>query len=172
MYDDKTNELQTIDNDISLGQHDVRIISGSTLPSNKMAEYNMYLEAYKLGLVDDVEVLKKTEIYDKEGVLQRKGMMSKMQSYIQQLEGQIKELSGDLQTADREAVHAKKQVITEKFKTDLKEISSDAKYKERVKLGELEKVIDKADVRAEAALAVQKANKGSSSKNRSAQNKQ
>ena len=32
LYDDKTNELQTIDNDISLGQHDVRIISGSTLP--------------------------------------------------------------------------------------------------------------------------------------------
>ena len=132
----------------------------------------MYLEAYKLGLVDDVEVLKKTEIYDKEGVLQRKGMMSKMQSYIQQLEGQIKELSGDLQTADREAVHAKKQVITEKFKTDLKEISSDVKFKERVKLGELEKVIDKADVRAEAALAIQKANKGSSSKEGSAQNKQ
>ena len=37
LYDDKSNELQTIENDISLGQHDVRIISGSTLPSNKMA---------------------------------------------------------------------------------------------------------------------------------------
>jgi hypothetical protein len=172
LYDDKSNELQTIENDISLGQHDVRIISGSTLPSNKVAEYNMYLEAYKLGLVDDVEVLKKTEIYDKEGVLQRKGMMAKMQSYIQQLEGQVKELTGDLQTADREAVHAKKQVITEKFKTDLNEIASDAKYKERVKINQLEGVIDKADVRAEAALAVQKANKGSSSKRGSAQNKQ
>jgi len=172
LYDDKSNELQTIENDISLGQHDVRIISGSTLPSNKMAEYNMYLEAYKLGLVDDVEVLKKTEIYDKEGVLQRKGMMAKMQSYIQQLEGQIKELTGDLQTADREAVHAKKQVITEKFKTDLNEIVSEAKYKERVKINKLEGVIDKADVRAEASLAVQKANKGSSSKKGSAQGKQ
>lgn len=172
LYDDKTNELQTIDNDISLGQHDVRIISGSTLPSNKIAEYNMYLDAYKLGLIDDVEVLKKTEIYDKEGVLQRKGMMAKMQSHIQQLEGQVKELTGDLQTADREAVHAKKQVITEKFKTDLNEIASDAKYKERVKINQLESVIDKADVRAEAVLAVQKANKGSSSKKGSAQNKQ
>jgi len=172
LYDDKSNELQAIENDISLGQHDVRIISGSTLPSNKVAEYNMYLEAYKLGLVDDVEVLKKTEIYDKEGVLQRKGMMAKMQSYIQQLEGQIKELTGDLQTADREAVHAKKQVITEKFKTDLNEIVSEAKYKERVKINKLEGVIDKADVRAEASLAVQKANKGSSSKKGSAQGKQ
>ena len=172
LYDDKSNELQTIENDISLGQHDVRIISGSTLPSNKMAEYQMYLEAYKLGLVDDVEVLKKTEIYDKEGVLKRKGMMAKMQSHIQQLEGQIKELTGDLQTADREAVHAKKQVITEKFKTDLNEIVSEAKYKERVKINKLEGVIDKADVRAEASLAVQKANKGSSSKKGSAQRKQ
>ena len=172
LYDDKSNELMQIENDISLGQHDVRIISGSTLPSNKVAEYNMYLEAYKLGLVDDVEVLKKTEIYDKEGVLQRKGMMAKMQSHIQQLEGQIKELTGDLQTADREAVHAKKQVITEKFKTDLNEIASEAKYKERVKLSKLEGVIDKADVRAEAALVVQKANKGSSSKKGSAQRKQ
>jgi len=169
LYDDKSNELMQIENDISLGQHDVRIISGSTLPSNKVAEYNMYLEAYKLGLVDDVEVLKKTEIYDKEGVLQRKGMMAKMQSYIQQLEGQVKELSGDLQTADREAVHAKKQVITEKFKSDLNEVMSEAKNKERVKLGQLENVIDKADVRAEAALAIQKANKGSSSKKGNAQ---
>jgi len=169
LYDDKSNELMQIENDISLGQHDVRIISGSTLPSNKVAEYNMYLEAYKLGLVDDVEVLKKTEIYDKEGVLQRKGMMAKMQSYIQQLEGQVKELSGDLQTADREAVHAKKQVITEKFKSDLNEVMSEVKNKERVKLGQLENVIDKADVRAEAALAIQKANKGSSSKKGNAQ---
>ena len=169
LYDDKSNELMQIENDISLGQHDVRIISGSTLPSNKVAEYNMYLEAYKLGLVDDVEVLKKTEIYDKEGVLQRKGMMAQMQSYIQQLEGQVKELSGDLQTADREAVHAKKQVITEKFKSDLNEVMSEVKNKERVKLGQLENVIDKADVRAEAALAIQKANKGSSSKKGNAQ---
>tara|TARA_R100001198_G_scaffold86300_1_gene60932 strand:- start:1579 stop:2859 length:1281 start_codon:yes stop_codon:yes gene_type:complete len=30
VYDDKTNELMSIDNDISLGQHDIRIVSGST----------------------------------------------------------------------------------------------------------------------------------------------
>ena len=171
LYDDKTNELTAIDNDISIGQHDVRIISGSTLPSNKVAEYEMYLEAYKLNLVDDVEVLKKTEIFDKEGVLTRKGMMAKMQSYIQQLEGQVKELKGDLQTADREAVHAKKQVITEKFKSDLNEVVSEAKFKERAKINQLEGVIDKAQVRAEAALKVDKANKGSSSKKGSAQAK-
>ena len=138
----------TIENDIALGQHDIRIISGSTLPSNRMAEYNMYLDAYKLGLVDDVEVLKKTEIYDKEGVLQRKGAMSQMQGYIQQLEEQVKKLSGDLQTSEREAVNARKQTITQKFKTGLDSVLSDIKDKERKNLNKLENVIDKADLQA------------------------
>ena len=172
MYDDKTKELVAIDNDISLGQHDVRIISGSTLPSNKVAEYEMYLEAYKLNLVDDVEVLKKTEIFDKEGVLNRKGMKAQMQAYISQLEKQVKDLSGDLQTADREAVHAKKQVITEKFKTDLNRAVAQQRQKEQNRVNQLESVIDKASVRAEAELKVQKANKGSSSNKGNAQSKQ
>ena len=142
LYDDKSNALLTIENDIQLGQHDIRIISGSTLPSNKVSEYNMYLDAYKLGLVDDVEVLKKTEIFDKEGVLQRKGRMAQMQSYIAQLENQVKKLSGDLQTADREMVSARKRAETEKFKTKLDEVVNQKKLKEERKLMELDRAID------------------------------
>jgi len=133
LYDDKTNEIASIDNDLSIGQHDVRIISGSTLPSNKVAEYNMYLEAYKLGLVDDVEVLKKSEIFDKEGVLQRKSQMAQMQQYIGQLENQVKKLSGDLQTSERETVGARKRVETEKFKSQLNKVLVDAENKQTKK---------------------------------------
>ena len=142
LYDDKTQEFVAIQNDLTLGQHDIRIISGSTLPSNKVAEYNMYLEAYKLGLVDDVEVLKKSEIFDKEGVLQRKSVISQMQQYIGQLESQVKKLSGDLQTAERETVGARKRVETEKFKTQLNEILQMEKTKESKKLLELGAAID------------------------------
>jgi hypothetical protein len=148
MYDDKTNELTTIENDITLGQHDIRIVSGSTLPSNRMAEYNMYLDAYKLGLVDDVEVLKKTEIYDKEGVLQRKGAMQQMQGYIKQLESEVKKLSGDLQTSEREMINARKQTITQKFKTNLDTALNQIKDKERKNLNKMENVIDKADLQS------------------------
>ena len=142
LYDDTQNELATIQNDISLGQHDVRIISGSTLPSNKVAEYNMYLDAYKLGLVDDVEVLKKSEIFDKEGVLQRKSQIAQMQQYISQLENQVKELSGDLQTARRESVGARQRVETEKFKTSLNEVLQSAKSKETDKINEMGHMAD------------------------------
>ena len=143
MYDDKSDALLAIENDIQLGQHDIRIISGSTLPSNKVSEYNMYLDAYKLGLVDDVEVLKKTEIFDKEGVLQRKGRMAQMQSYITQLENQVKKLSGDLQTSEREQVSARKRTEVEKFKSNLNEISTATKLKERQKVMELGNLVDR-----------------------------
>jgi hypothetical protein len=142
LYDDKRLEIMSIENDISLGQHDIRVISGSTLPSNKQVEYNTYLEAYKLGLVDDVEVLKKTEIFDKEGVLQRKGRMAQMQSYIAQLENQVKKLSGDLQTSEREMVSSRKRTEVEKFKTRLNEVIQDTKVKEKGKLQDLGRAID------------------------------
>ena len=148
LYDDKSQAIGAVENDITIGQHDIRIISGSTLPSNKVAEYNMYLDAYKLGLVDDVEVLKKTEIYDKEGVLQRKGAMQQMQGYIKQLESEVKKLSGDLQTSEREMINARKQTITQKFKSNLDTALNQIKDKERKNLNKMENIIDKADLQS------------------------
>ena len=142
MYDNKQQEINAIVNDITIGHYDVRIISGSTLPSNRVAEYNMYLEAFKMNLVDDVEVLKKTEIFDKEGVLKRKGQMAQLQSYVKQLEEQIKKLSGDLQTSERETVNSRKRVETEKFKTKLHEITNDTKFKNKVQVDNLKRIVD------------------------------
>ena len=102
----------------------------------------MYLEAFKMNLVDDVEVLKKTEIFDKQGVLQRKGQMSQLQSYVQQLEAQVKKLSGDLQTAEREAVSSRKRTETEKFKSRLNEIQNDTKFKTKVQVDNLKRIVD------------------------------
>jgi len=142
MYDNKQQEINAIVNDITIGHYDVRIISGSTLPSNRVAEYNMYLEAFKMNLVDDVEVLKKTEIFDKEGVLKRKGQMAQLQSYVKQLEEQVKKLSGDLQTSERETVNSRKRVETEKFKTKLHEITNDTKFKNKVQVDNLKRIVD------------------------------
>jgi len=161
LYDDKSQAIAAVENDITIGQHDIRIISGSTLPSNKVAEYNMYLDAYKLGLVDDVEVLKKSEIFDKEGVLQRKGQMAQMQNYISQLENQVKKLSGDLQTSEREGVSARKRTEVEKFKSDLKEFNASSKVKEKEKVMQLGNL---ADQMAQSLEAEKKNNSGSERK--------
>ena len=132
LYDDKTKELVKIENDITAGQFDVRVVSGSTMPNNKHAEYQMYLEAYQLGLIDRTEALKKTEIFDKEGVLQRTGEVQQMQGIIKQLQDQIKILSGDLQTAQRESMSDRKRVEVQKFKTDLNKVVTGAKAQQKV----------------------------------------
>ena len=132
LYDDKTKELVKIENDITSGQFDVRIISGSTMPNNKHAEYQMYLEAYQLGLIDRTEALKKTEIFDKEGVLQRTGEVQQMQGIIKQLQDQIKILSGDLQTAQRESMSDRKRVEVQKFKSELDKVVTGTKAQQKV----------------------------------------
>ena len=132
LYDDKTKELVKIENDITSGQFDVRVVSGSTMPNNKHAEYQMYLEAYQLGLIDRTEALKKTEIFDKEGVLQRTGEVQQMKGIIKQLQDQIKILSGDLQTAQRESMSDRKRVEVQKFKSELNKVVTGAKAQQKV----------------------------------------
>ena len=122
-----------------LDQHDIRIESGSTMPSSKYAELAVYLEAFQMGIVDRYEVLKKNpELFDKEGIMRRTEEKQQMQQQIQAMESQIKNLQGDLQTAQRESVSDRKKVEVEKFKSRLSEINSESKADRRVQRGKLE----------------------------------
>jgi hypothetical protein len=122
-----------------LDQHDVRIEPGSTMPSSKYAELAVYLEAFQMGIVDRYEVLKKNpELFDKEGIMRRTEEKQLMQQQIQAMDAQIKNLQGDLQTAQRESVSDRKRVEVEKFKTRLSEINSESKADRRVQRGKLE----------------------------------
>ena len=125
MVDDKTGEIAVM-NDITIGKYDVIYVSGSTLPSNRYAELEFYMDAYGKGLVDRQEVLKKTEIFDMEGVLQRTDTIAKLQQQLEAASEQIKDLSGDLQTLTRENVHLKQKVEVEKFKTGLDKVKTKA----------------------------------------------
>ena len=118
LYDDKTGEVKLV-NDIMVGSYDVIVVSGSTLPSNRYAELEFYMDAYSKGIIDRQEVLKKTEVFDIEGVMQRTDIIAKLQQQLKQAGEEIKKLKGDMQTRDREAVNLKKKVEVEKFKTGL-----------------------------------------------------
>ena len=141
LYDDKTKELMTIENNLSVGSFDVRIIGNSTMPSNKWGEWNIYMEAYQAGLIDKVEALKKTEIFDKAGVLQRTDMVTQLQQQLQQAQDEIKKLSGDLQTAHRESISSRKKVEVEKFKGKLKEQEYDSKTQNKVSIDKLSNAV-------------------------------
>tara|TARA_R110002020_G_scaffold189930_7_gene389303 strand:- start:26 stop:2413 length:2388 start_codon:yes stop_codon:yes gene_type:complete len=126
LWDDKTNEIK-IFNDITVGKYDVVYVSGSTLPSNRYAELEFYMDAYSKGLIDKAEVLKKTEVFDMEGVLQRTDTINQLTQQVEGLTKQLKKLGGDMQTMERENVHLKQKVEVEKFKTELDTTSQKAK---------------------------------------------
>ena len=126
LVDDKTGEIKLV-NDITIGLYDVIVVAGSTLPSNRYAELEFYMDAYQKGLIDQQEVLKKTEVFDMEGVLQRTDMIAQLEGQLEQASQEIKRLKGDLQTRDREAVNLRKKAEVEKFKSDLDQVSNKAK---------------------------------------------
>ena len=119
IYDEISGHLMEKLNDISVGKYDIIIVSGSTLPSNRWARFEYYMQLYQSGLIDQIEVLKQTDVADMEGVLERAGQMQKLMQQVQQQEDQIKKLEGDLQTAQRESIHDRKRVEVKEFEKKL-----------------------------------------------------
>jgi len=125
-YKEMDNEEVHKWHDIGTGNYDVRVVSGSTLPTNRMALLATYQEMYQAGLIDQVEVLKKSELVDVEGVLERAGQMKQMQQQMQAMAEELKQVKGDLQTATREELHAKKRLEVEKFSSGLDKVKNRA----------------------------------------------
>ena len=111
------------------------------MPSNKWGEWNVYMEAYQAGLIDKVEALKKTEIFDKAGVLERTDMVAQLQGQLESAQEEIKKLSGDLQTATRETIQSRKQVEVAKFQGKLKEQEYDSKTQNKVSIDKLSNAV-------------------------------
>jgi len=119
IYDDFTGEVLGRMNDVTIGNYDLIVVSGSTLPSNRWARFDYYMNLYQQGIIDQQEVLEQTEVADTEGVLKRTSIIQQLQQQVEQLTEQNKNLEGDLQTAQRESVSDRKKVEIEKFKTKL-----------------------------------------------------
>jgi hypothetical protein len=126
LYDDHSGEIKVL-NDITVGKYDVVVVTGSTMPTNRMAQLEMYMDAYEKGIIDKQEVLKKTEVFDMQGVLQRTDLIDQLKGQLEQATETIKSMQGDLQTREREIYHAKMKAEIEKTKSNLKNTEGRAK---------------------------------------------
>jgi hypothetical protein len=140
-YNDKSQAIGEMINDLTIGQYDINIIGNSTMPSNRWGEWSIYMEAYQSGLIDRTEALMKTDIFDKEGVLQRMDIVQQLQGQLQQAQEAVKNLQGDLQTAHRESISARKRTEVEKFKSELKSQESQTKSANNLAVGKLQNAV-------------------------------
>ena len=128
-----------------------------------MGEWEIYMQAYQSGLIDKVEVLKKTDIFDKEGVLARTDQIQQLQKALQGAQQQIKKVSGDLQTAHRESIQARKRTEVEKFKTELSKNANEVKADTKLSIDRLKDAVklesEKLRLGSQAQLRQEKSQK-------------
>ena len=118
LKDDGT--IDAIMNDMSIGRYDVKMVSGSMLPTNKTQRREEKIRYYELGILKDPEwVIRELDEPDVEEILQRESLLNQMTAQMQSLMEENKKLKGDLQTADRETVQANQKVEIMKTKTEL-----------------------------------------------------
>ena len=93
-------------NDYGSAKFDVKIVAGSTLPVNRWAYLAEMKELMKLGAVDDLAVLAETDIKDKTAIAKRKSLYQQLQNSVRQLQEQVKDKNGTIETLERQLVQA------------------------------------------------------------------
>ena len=92
--------------DYEASKFDIKIVSGSTLPVNRWAYLEELKQLMNLGVVDDIAVLSETDIRNKEQIVKRKSVYSQQKSQLESQEEKIKDLSGTIETLERQLVQA------------------------------------------------------------------
>jgi len=104
-YNDFGEEIGMF-NDYAAAKFDIRVITGATLPINRYAYLNELKELMQLGVIDDIALLSETDIRNKDKIVERKSIMTQLQSSVQRLEQQLKDKEGTIETLERQLVQA------------------------------------------------------------------
>ena len=105
IYNDYGEEISKW-SDYSTSRFDVRIVAGASMPINRWALLEEYFRWFQAGLIDDVAMLSETDVRGKESIIERKSMYAQMQKQIKEMETQLKDKSGTVETLSRQLVQA------------------------------------------------------------------
>ena len=114
-------------NDLSV-RYDVRVISASTMPTNKLQRYELLMSAYQQQVLrDPTPIIENMPFIDNlDEILEREDRLKQAEQMLQQAEEQIKQLNGQLQTKSRENIQMAEKVEVAKFSADLDKIANKA----------------------------------------------
>ena len=157
IYTPRENEIAQIANDITLGEVDVKVVAGSSLPSNRQVEEATAMEAFKLGLVRKPYVWRKMELDNYEEMMKEDSEIAQLSGQVESMTEQIKKMEGQQQVMERELRHKDRMVAKAKFVADLDEIEANARANAKVQSGTLgariSTIADKAKLDADRVIA-------------------
>ena len=142
IYDDFGNVINRY-YDYTAKQYDIKFVAGSTLPVNRWAELQEYKDLYKLNVIDDIAVLSKTDVKNKEQIVQRKSLYAQLSQANEALENEVKDMKGTVQTLERQLVQAGIKSQVKDADADLRKITNDHKTSlEKTRIEQKEMVND------------------------------
>jgi len=105
IYNDYGEEINKW-SDYASARFDIRIVAGASMPINRWALLEEYFRWYQAGLIDDIAMLAETDVRGKENIIERKSLYSQLQQQVAQLEEQVKDKDGTVETLSRQLVQA------------------------------------------------------------------
>ena len=104
---DKNGEISGKYLDYETANFDIRVVAGSTFPTNREMRESKYYEYFKDGLIPDTTMIKYTDIEDKEAVIKEKSLQAQQQNQIESLNDELKKLKGDNETLERQVIQSR-----------------------------------------------------------------
>ena len=105
IYNDYGDEINKW-SDYASARFDIRIVAGATMPVNRWALIEEYFRWFQAGLIDDIAMLAETDVRGKEKIVERKSLYAQLQQKIEQMEEQMKDSEGTIETLSRQLVQA------------------------------------------------------------------
>lgn len=120
-------DITRIVNDLTSTRYNLKIVSGSTLPTNQAVRYSQALRLLELGAIKNpTPVIRESGLPDVEEIIQNEDLIKQAMGTIQNLEQMVKSLQGQNQTLQSEARHANEKALVAKTKADLDALVSKA----------------------------------------------
>lgn len=115
-------------NDLTANRYDIKMVSGSTLPTHRGARLQTALDLWDRQILrDDETIIRLTDMPDIETILQKNSIIKQAEQALRQSQELIQDLQGDMQTADRELRHADRQIAKVKFEKKLMQLEQTLK---------------------------------------------
>jgi len=139
--------------DVTTAEVDIHVVIGSTRSKSPTADLSRDIQLLQAGIYDKTQVIMGLQgDVDKPSLMARMSEIEQLRAQNQQLSQQVKALSGDLQTRDRELFHSKMRAevseATKPVQQAVSNLRATAKNEER-KQKEMtdQTAIDLADIR-------------------------
>lgn len=153
-------EILEVLNDTIATKFDIQVVPSSMSPVNRIQRREEKMRLYEIGILKNPKwYIQDLDIEDIDEVLEGEDALRQATGLVQQLQTQLKQLEGQLQSVNRENINVKKQAEVQKFKADLSATGSDVKSNARLATMRLQDLVKSSKTEQTDKKALQELNK-------------